>query len=494
MNDSQLHHLLSSLAELPHETEWAEFKVNNYKPEEIGEYLSALSNSALLHGRPHGYLVFGVDDKTHEVRGTEFRPSEMKVGNEDLEPWLARLLDPRIDFRIHSVPTTLGDTVVLFEVGAAGRRPVKFKGVDYVRVGSYKKKLKDYPEKERKIWLGTTPLAFEAELAAEDLDADAVLRLLDYPAVFESFGLPLPPGKLGVLNQLETERLIYKEGESYSITNAGALLFARWLPEFPALEPKAVRLIFYKGKGKLETEREITGKKGYVVGFEGLIDYLTDRLPANEVLGKALREEVKMYPDVAVRELVANALVHQDLTQKGTSPMVEVYEDRIEVTNNGLPLIKPLRFLDEVPRSRNEVLAGIMKKARICEERGSGIDKVVHWSEVYQLPAPSFEEKRDHTVATLYSYRPLNEMTKDERVRACYQHAGLRQVHNERMTNSSLRDRFKISDANYSKASRIIAETVEAGLVKPYDPENRSNRTKSYVPFWAPGVGDAGPV
>lgn len=479
---------------MPKETEWIEFKVNNYKPDEIGEYLSALSNSALLHGQPHGYLVFGVDDKTHEIKGTKFRPSEMKVGNEDLEPWLARLLDPRADFKVHSHTTTLGDTVVLLEIGATGRRPIKFKGEAFVRVGSYKKKLKDYPEKERKIWLGTTPLAFEAEFAAEDLDADTVLQLLDYPTVFSSFGLPLPPGKLGVLNQLEDKRLIHKEGDSYSITNAGALLFARWLPEFPTLEAKAVRLIFYRGKGKLETEREITGKKGYVVGFEGLVEYLTDRLPVNEVLGKALREEVKMYPDVAVRELVANALIHQDLTQKGTSPMVEVYQDRIEVTNNGTPLIKPLRFLDEVPRSRNEVLASIMKEAGICEERGSGIDKVIHWSEVYQLPAPSFEEKRDHTVATLYSYRPLNEMTKDERVRACYQHAGLRQVHNERMTNSSLRDRFKISDGNYSKASRIIAETVEAGLIKPYDPENKSNRTKSYVPFWAPGVGEGNPV
>lgn len=151
MNPTQLNQLLASLVAMPRETEWVEFKVNNFKPDEIGEYLSALSNSALLHGQPHGYLVFGVDDKTHEIRGTEFRPAEEKVGNEDLEPWLARLLNPRVDFKVHPVTTSLGDTIVLVEVGAAGRMPVKFKGEAFVRVGSYKKKLKEYPAEERKI-------------------------------------------------------------------------------------------------------------------------------------------------------------------------------------------------------------------------------------------------------------------------------------------------------------------------------------------------------
>ena len=489
MNVVQLRTLLAQLTALPKESEWVEFKVDNYDPDEIGEYLSALSNSALLHGQQHGYLVFGVEDGTHAIKGTSYLPKQAKKGNEEVEGWLARLLDPRVDFAIYEFEAS-GVPVVVFRVDAATRRPVAFKGEPYIRVGSYKKKLRDYPEKARKIWLGTTPVAFEGEMAAEDGTADDVLRLLDYPKVFELFGLPLPSGKLGIMERLQSEQLVVREGDLYGITNAGALLFAKKLSLFPTLEGKAVRLIFYKGRNKLETEREVPGGKGYAVGFEGLLTYIRDRLPENEVLGQALRTSTKMYPDVAVRELVANALIHQDLTQRGTSPLIEVYEDRIEVTNNGLPLIKPLRFLDEIPRSRNEVLAGIMRKAGICEERGSGIDKVISSVEAYQLPAPSFEEKDSHTVATLYAYRPLREMDRGEKLRACYQHACLRFVSNEQMSNSTLRDRFGIEEKNYSMASRIIAEAIEAGLVKEYDPANKSKKLSRYIPFWASGLED----
>ena len=136
-------------------------------------------------------------------------------------------------------------------------------------------------------------------------------------------------------------------------------------------------MIFYKGKNRLQTIKEQVNRKGYAVGFEGLIDFINERLPSNEILGKALREEIKMYPEIAIRELVANALIHQDFEVSGTSPMVEVFEDRIEISNSGTPLINTLRFIDHMPKSRNEMLATFMKGIGICEERGSGIDKVV---------------------------------------------------------------------------------------------------------------------
>jgi ATP-dependent DNA helicase RecG len=484
MNEIQLASLLESLIALPKEKEWVEFKVNNSMPEEIGEYISALANSAQLHGEAHAYLVFGVEDSTHDIIGTAFRPSTEKVGNEEIENWLSVKLSPKVDFRIYEF-SYHGKPVALFLIDSAFNVPIRFKNEAYIRVGSYKKKLKDHPEKERKIWAENTPVSFEKNVAAAGLSTDNVLRLLDYPAFFELFRRPLPAGKLGVIESLLEERVLISEGKSYSITNVGALLFAKRLDAFEDLAGKAVRLIFYKGDNKLETENEILGKRGYAVGFEGLIAYINDRLPRNEVIGQALRTEVKMFPDIAIRELVANALVHQDLTQSGTSPLVEVYTNRIEITNNGRPLIDPLRFLDEVPRSRNEVLAGLMRKLGICEERGSGIDKVIASAELYQLPPPDFIEKTTHTTVVLYSPRPLREMTRNEKIRACYQHACLKYVSNDQMTNATLRDRFKIEPQNYSIASRIIADTIEATLIKDYDPDSKSKRHAKYIPFWA---------
>ncbi len=215
-----------------------------------------------------------------------------------------------------------------------------------------------------------------------------------------------------------------------------------------------------------------------------LLSYINDQLPRNEEIGKALRREVRMYPELAIRELVANALIHQDFTLTGTGPMVEIFPDRIEITNPGIPLIDTLRFIDEPPRSRNEALAALMRRMNICEERGSGIDKVIFQVELFQLPAPDFQVTSNHTKVVLYAPKKLAEMNQGDRTRACYQHACLRWVSDKSMTNTSVRQRFGIDERNYPMASRIIAETLKAGLIKPADPGSKSKRLARYVPFW----------
>ena len=143
--------LIEDLIKLPKETEWVEFKKNNYNPHQIGKYISALSNSACLHNKNCGYLLFGIEDKTHKVIGTKFKPKECKKGNEELENWLLRKLQPRIDFKI--IEYVYNDmTVVIFKIDPTYNTPIKFDNIAYIRVGTYMKKLSEYPEKERKIW------------------------------------------------------------------------------------------------------------------------------------------------------------------------------------------------------------------------------------------------------------------------------------------------------------------------------------------------------
>ena len=212
--------------------------------------------------------------------------------------------------------------------------------------------------------------------------------------------------------------------------------------------------------------------------------YVNDQLPRNEEIEKALRREVRMYPEPAIRELVANALIHQDFSISGTGPMLEIFTDRIEISNPGTPLIDTLRFIDEPPQSRNEALAALMRRMNICEERGSGIDKVIFQVELFQLPAPDFQVTSGHTKVILYAPRKLGDMSQADRMRACYQHACLCWVSNKPTTNTSLRHRFGIDEKNYPMASRIISETVKAGLIKPADPSSKSKRMARYVPFW----------
>ncbi|HCF56868.1 MAG TPA: transcriptional regulator [Myxococcales bacterium] len=476
--------LVREICKLPRETEWVELKADNANPQEIGEYISALANGAALSGKAFAYLVWGIDDGSHKIVGTDFRPSSKKVGNEELENWLLRSLSPKIQFRFFEVPIE-GKEVVLLEIERASIHPVQFQGQEFVRVGSYKKKLKDFPQKERELWrvFDTTP--FEARAGVERVSDDQVLSLLDYPGYFELIGRRVPDGKPALLRALQDDELIRTcEAGGWTITNLGALLFARRLNEFRGLRRKAVRVIVYQGDGRLITIREQVGETGYASGFKWLLDLVSSLVPSNEVIGRALRRTVPAYPPLAIRELIANALIHQDMFATGTGPTIELFDRRIEITNPGVPLVSADRFLDTPPKSRNETLASLMRRAGICEERGTGVDKVVWQAEYYQLPAPLFEVTGDFTRAVLFAPRPLAKMDRPDRLRACYLHACLKYVNREFMTNTSVRERFGIEAHNGATASRLIKEAVEEGLVVPHD-VGAGKKYMKYVPFWA---------
>jgi predicted HTH transcriptional regulator len=416
--------------------------------------------------------------------GTTFSPLQKGKGNEDFIPWLARLLSPRIHFDYFELELE-DERIVLFRIKATQNTPVKFSGIPYIRIGSATKKLADYPEKERLIWTKEPPSIFEKGIAAYYVTGDDVLKLLDYPSYFDLMQIALPDNRNAIFEKLIQEKLIVSNDSNYDITNLGAILFARELDKFETLGRKAIRVVIYQGKNKLKTKKEQEGKKGYANGFNGLIGYINDQLPANEEIGKAFRKEVKLFPELAIRELVANAIIHQDFSEKGTGPMVEIFDDRIDITNPGSPLINTMRFVDHNPQSRNEKLAHFMRRINVCEERGSGIDKVISECEHYQLPAPKFLEGENYTRATLFSYKSLRQMDREDKIRACYLHACLKQVSNEYMTNQSLRRRFGIEEKNYSIVSRIIAEGIKSELIKDYDSESNSKKHAKYLPFWA---------
>ncbi len=484
MPESTLVTLLRELISLPTESEWVEFKHNNTKPEEIGEYIAAPTNSAALHSKERGYLAWGVENTDHRVVGTTFKPRQEKKGNEELEGWLMRLLTPRLAFHFHEFLYE-GSPVVLLEIPAATYQPVRFSGEEYIRIGSSKRKLRDYPEKERQLWAIFRNQSFEEDIAIAGVTSDEVLDLIDYPSTFQLLGQRLPDNRTGILDRLAREGIIVARGEDrLDVTNLGAILFGRRLNQFANLSRKVIRAIFYEGTSRARTIKEQTGITGYAVGFSGLIRYINSQLPRNELIGQALRHETPVYPEIAIRELVANALIHQDFSLTGTGPMIEVFTDRIEITNPGIPLIDTLRFIDEPPRSRNEPLAAVMRRLNICEERGSGIDKVIAAVEFFQLPAPNFQVTANHTRVTLYAPKQMSEMSQADRIRACYQHACLCWVTNKPMTNSTIRQRFGLDERNAPVASRIIAEAVKADLIKPSDPNSRSKKHAKYVPFW----------
>lgn len=483
MKQEELKNLVNWLLGQPNESEIIEYKANFHSENEIGERISALANSACLIRESFAYMVFGIEDGTKRILGTNFDVSKKKIGNELLESWLMNRLEPRIDYRIYRFEYSNDTYITLIKIPTASAAPVKFNGVEYIRIGSTTQKLARYPEKEKHIWRNLGNSNFLKEIAKERLSVSEVSQLLSTETYFDMMGIPKPQNLLAEIDRFVSEGFVQESEGTYSITNLGALLFAKDMNTFPTVSKKAVRVISYKGNNKLETLRDIHGQKGYAIGFEGVVSWVSGQLPENEEIGKALRKEVKIYPPIAIRELIANALIHQDFYAQGC-PTIEIYSDRLEISNPGKPIIQANRFIDEY-QSRNEELSDVMRRLGVCEEKGSGMDKVIASVELFQLPPIDILVQENRTIVSMYVYKTLGQMDNKEKVQACYQHACLKYVSNESMTNQSLRKRFGIDDKNAAIASRILKDAINSLLIKEEDPDSGSRKFKKYLPFWA---------
>jgi ATP-dependent DNA helicase RecG len=483
-DDEECSALVDDLRRREGEGTWYEFKVNNDDPELIGEYLSALSNAAALADRPSGFLVWGVDDVSHDVVGTTFNPDTAKKGNEPLENWLVRSLEPATDFRFRRW-TQDGHSMVLLEVHRATHRPVSFHGKETIRIGSVRQELRRHPEIERRLWRTFDRTPFEDLVAVEHLSSSDVVRLLDYPSYFARLARPMPETQDGILQVLLGAKFVQREpGNRWGITNLGALTIAKDLNDFDRLGRKALRILIYDGNDRTSPAREEEWTRGYSSGWDDLLRLLRAILPRREVIVEGTRTEIVAYPEDMIREMTANALIHQDLFATGASPTIAIFRDRIEISNPGEPLVPPARFLDLEPRSRNEDLARFMRIAHICEERGTGVDKAVSAAEQYEMPAPMFDAPGDLTRVILLTHRPFRDMTRDEQMNACYMHACLLHLRGERMTNTSLRKRLGLPETQVSTVSRLIQAAIQADVIRMYDASS-SRKLASYVPTWA---------
>lgn len=473
--------LITGFCNLETETEWVEFKKNNARPEEIGMYISALSNSAAIWEKESGYLVWGIDNKTHKVIGTKFSPTKTKIGNEEIENWLRCQLEPKIGLDFYRTEIKKKKVVIL-KIEHAYKYPIRFKDQEFIRVGSCLKKLKDHPELEKKLWNIFSYRPFEEDIAMENVSKEKVLELLDYFSYFNMRKIPVPEKK-EIIEIFKAEKFIKLcDTNKWNITNLGAITFANNLADFDYLGKKIIKVIKYNGNDRTKTKNETLFSKGYACEFEELISKINGLLvPAEFINDKGIRELKTEFSILFIRELIANAIIHQDFLMKGTKLMVEIFDKRLEITNPGEPLVDKERFVDFTPISRNENLSSFMRRVGICEERGSGWDKIATEVETNHIPAPRIEIKKNCTrIISFYS----SKMNSEDRIRSIYLHACLMYVNKQDMTNTTIRKRFEIDEKNMAAASRLIKDALDAKVIILYD-EKAPPKLRRYVPYWA---------
>ena len=361
------------------ETEWLEFKSNHVSNQDIGEYISALSNGAALKGRPFGYLIFGVDDETHEVIGTTFDYRKQKQGNEDLENWLKRLTDPKIGFMIYEIQYSALKRLVMFEIPAAFNQPTRFAGREYVRIGSYRQDLIKHPDTEKQLWYALNRVSYEQSTSSlQNLHFKALTLIAD------SRGIDFSEEKFATLRMLDTNG---------KFNNLALLLSDE--------NPLIVKFAVYKNdKMDFAVKKEFTGS--WIAMLDQVLEYvnLYNDTSARVIGNSATRTEVQSYPDPSLREIVVNAFAHFDASFP-SDIKIEFYPDRVEIASPGALYRTTMKEVLSGRQSfRNPNLVYVLNKFNYIENYATGLKKTLAAYAPYDKK-PKYESTDHFFVVTL---------------------------------------------------------------------------------------------
>lgn len=393
MNNADLTALLDRLRAEPRESEWLEFKANRFDAQAIGEYLSALANSACLLGKPRGYLVFGIEDGTHAVVGTSFDPqTEVGQGNQLLPLWLAVLLSPKLGFEIHTCQYQ-GQRVVVFEVHPAFDRPVEFRGKAYVRNGTSKAALSGYPDKERAIW--TRRVDWSAQVCEQatlaDLDPQAIAEARRQFAEKNK----TKPDRLAELAEWDDATFLNKAKLTVrgSITHAALLLLGR--EESTSLLAPAVARISWilKTERNEELDYEHFGPP-MLLNVNKLLARIRNLTVRELPDGTLFPVELTQYDPWVIREALHNCIAHQDYGLRGRIQVVETPQALL-LTNVGgfLPGRVEAVIDQDAPLEiyRNPYLAEAMVSLNMIDTQGGGIKRMFQTQRRRFFPLPDYD-------------------------------------------------------------------------------------------------------
>lgn len=329
-----------------------------------------------------------------------------------------------------------------------------------------------------RLWDGGT--AFEDRVARGGLELGEALALIDHGAWFD-LARERPPEDLeGIGGAMLEEGMMARQDDGlWAVTNLGAALLARRLVDFPALSMKEARIVRYAGSNRMRMLSDFSCRRGLALGFQWMLDIIEAQIPTEEAITGALRVKRTAYPLEAVRELAANALVHQDFDASGARVVVEIFEGRIEISNPGTPLVDAARILDGPRRSRHPHLAGLVRRLLLGGgERGWRAAALA--CEKARVPAPRIDLYEDSVRVTLFAKTPFSSIPPRDRLWACRLHACLRQIQGRPMTTASLMARFG-DTATISDVERLLEDAVGAELIRPLGPGGRDG----FAPFWA---------
>ena len=456
------------------EREWFEFKVNWFNENQLGEYISALANSAVIAGKKYGYFVWGVHDKTHEIKGTSFDCNQ-DVKNEPLKHFLARQLSPDTNFTFDEVEME-GKKVVLLTIPAAKSVPTAFANERYIRIGSSKENLRKYPEKEAYLFELLRHGFPTIENTPSDYQNLSFEKLLIY---YGAKGLKLNP------DTFKKNLSLYTEDGKYNI-------LAQLLSDNSHIP---VRVAIFSGKTKADNMYSVRefGNQCILYSLDEVLRYgdVLNIIQADESDRVVERKDVPLFENDAFREAVINAFVHNKWVT-GNEPMITVFSDRIEILSRGslAPEQTMEGFFAGESIPVNKKLSEIFLQLHISEKTGRGVPRI---TKTYGKDAYEF---RENSIVVKIPFNWINVMGEKSKDLSeggdVLEHSAvkvnidldlyvkLREFLTVPRRRAEIQAFCNISSRNYFR-TKILGPLVDAKIVKLTIPEKPTSSKQRYV-------------
>lgn len=287
LNLNEINKILNYLKNFNNESTWIEVKENQIEEDKLGITISAIANSCLLEEKEYGYILIGIRDKTWEIIGTNKKFSDYFVkGNQDIELYLKTQLKPDVNIYFQDKIEIENKYLSIVKIESASHTPISYKNEVYIRVGSNNKKLRDFPELSKRLWVKSSGFNYEDKIVKKSVDIEEILKLLDYECYYKLLKKEIPNTLEKIIQDFEKEKYIKKDDQSsYNITALGGLLLANNLDDFD-LKRKAIRIVVYDGVTKSKIFSQKTVEKGYASGFIDLNKYLRSKISENEIFNE----------------------------------------------------------------------------------------------------------------------------------------------------------------------------------------------------------------
>lgn len=402
------------LAQLLHhsENEIVEFKraQRNFDIDDLGKYFSALSNEANLRERDFAWIVFGVDDKTHEIVGTSFKNGETALNK--LKQDMSQHTTDKLIFR-EIVPIQVeGKRVLMFKIPASPRNIVMhWKGIAYGRDGESLVPLnqakRDEIRNQPPIPDWTAQLVPQATI--EDLDELAIATARIMFKKVHASNIPAEEVNNWTTEEFLCNSNMMRDGQ---ITRAAILLLGK-PSALDKIHPAVAQITW-----TLEDNDEIVQDyEHFGIPFMLTVDKVLAKIrnmTMRELPGGTLfPDTMKQYDDYTIREVLHNAIAHQDYTMQQRIVFVES-PGRLYYGNGGtfIPgtIEKALEHKGPQLHYRNECLCKGMVHFNMIDTVGRGIKKIYTEQRNRFFPMPDYDiDNENRTVGVTIYGKMLDE-------------------------------------------------------------------------------------